>query len=357
MRRAAVPERVFPSLYNLSLWRCTPLGGFTQLTRCRDGDVAPSQTYVPVADEVYIQRSQTVGTVRRRVFLRAALVPYLLLLPALVFLTLFTYWPMAQVLFASLYQRRAIAGEGEFVALGNYGRLLNDPDFLGAFINTALFIGGTVIPSVALGFLFALALRRSGALANLFRAVLFFPTLMPLVAASALFIFIFLPGIGLLDYYLAKLGVQSINWLGHPDIALWSIVMLTIWKNAGYYMLFFLAGLQSLPEDAEEAALIEGANWWQRQWLVVIPMLGPTFAFVTVIAIITAVIQVDHVIVMTKGGPNNATNLLLFYIYQQAHEFYDIGKATAATVVTLGLLLALSALSLRTMENRVHYES
>ncbi|MEM1343573.1 MAG: sugar ABC transporter permease [Pseudomonadota bacterium] len=283
--------------------------------------------------------------------------PYGLLLPALVFLSAFTYWPMVQVAMASLWQRRAIGGERDFVGLGNYARLLEDEDFLGALANSALFSAGTVVPAMMLGFLFALALRQSGALASLYRAILFFPTLMPLVAAAALFIFIFLPGIGLLDYYLAQLGVRSINWLGDPDIALWSLMLLTVWKNAGYYMLFFLAGLQSLPEDAEEAALIEGANWWQRQWFVVIPLLGPTFAFVTVIALITAVIQVDHVIVMTQGGPNNATNLLLYYIYQQAHQFYDLGKATAATVVTLGFLLMLSALSLKTMERRVHYES
>lgn len=288
---------------------------------------------------------------------RTSLRPYLLLAPALLFLALFTYWPMLQVLVASLWSRRAIGGEGEFAGIGNYIRLARDEDFLGALVNTGLFAAGTVIPSIVLGFLFALALRRSGAVASIYRAILFFPTLMPLVAASALFIFIFLPGLGLLDYYLAKLGARSINWLGNPDIALWSLVMLTVWKNAGYYMLFFLAGLQSLPEDAEEAALIEGASWWQRQWFVVIPMLGPTFAFVAVIALINAVIQVDHVIVMTQGGPNNATNLLLYYIFQQAHEFYDLGKATAATVVTLALLLALSLLSLRTMERRVHYES
>ena len=282
---------------------------------------------------------------------------YLLLAPALVFLTTFTYWPMVQVLIQSTEARRTVGGEGSFVGFENYLRLVHDEDFLGALLNTAVFAAGTVLPSILLGFLFALMLRRSSAVASLYRAILFFPTLLPLVGASALFIFIFLPGIGLLDYYLAKLGVRSVNWLGDPDVALWSLVILTVWKNAGYYMLFFLAGLQGLPEDAEEAALIEGASWFQRQWLVVVPMLGPTFAFVAVIALINAVIQVDHVIVMTQGGPNNATNLLLYYIFQQAHEFFDLGKATAATVVTLALLLTLSIASLRTMERRVHYES
>lgn len=283
--------------------------------------------------------------------------PYLLLAPALLFLAAFTYWPMLQVVYASLFARATVGATGEFAGLANYVRIFADADFRGALANSATFAVGTVVPSILLGFLFALALRRSGAMSAFYRAVLFFPTLMPLVAAAALFIFVFMPGIGLLDYYLAKLGVPSVNWLGNPDLALWSLIALTVWKNAGYYMLFFLAGLQALPEDAEEAALIEGAGWLQRQWLVVVPMLGPTFAFVGVIALINAVIQVDHVIVMTQGGPNNATNLLLYYIFQQAHEFYDIGKATAATVVTLALLLALSVTSLRTVERRVHYES
>jgi len=288
---------------------------------------------------------------------RLRLGPYLLLAPALLFLAAFTYWPMLQVIALSLFETRRIGETGAFIGAGNYERIWADADFTGALLNNAVYAAGTVIPSVALGFLFAVALRRSGWVSNLYRAVLFFPTLMPLVAAAALFIFIFLPTIGLLDYYLGKLGARSVNWLGNPDIALWSLILLTVWKNAGYYMLFFLAGLQSLPEDAEEAARIEGATWAQRQWFVVIPMLGPTFAFVGVIALINAIIQIDHVIVMTQGGPNNATNLLLYYIYQQAHEFFDIGKATAATVVTLALLLALSVASLRTMERRVHYAS
>lgn len=287
----------------------------------------------------------------------AALAPYALMAPALLFLCAFTYWPMLQVFQASLFLRKRIGADGVFDGLGNYERLFADADFMGALVNNLVFALATVIPSIVLGFLFALVLRRNSAIASFYRAVLFFPTLLPLVAAAALFIFIFLPGIGLLDYYLAKLGARSVNWLGNPSIALWSLAILTIWKNAGYYMLFFIAGLQSLPADTEEAATIEGPSWVQRQRFVVIPLLGPTFAFVAVIYLISAVTQIDHVIVMTQGGPNNATNLLLYYIYQQAHEFFDIGKATAATVVTLVLLLALSMASLRVMEHRVHYES
>ncbi len=128
--------------------------------------------------------------------------------------------------------------------------------------------------------------------------------------------------------------------------------MLTVWKNAGYYMLFILAGLQAIPDEAKEAALLDGAGPWQRLLYVTLPALRPTFAFVGVIALLNAVTQVDHVFVLTKGGPSDATKLLLFYIYEQAAERYDAGRAAAATVVTLGLLAALTAFSLARVRAR-----
>ena len=134
---------------------------------------------------------------------------------------------------------------------------------------------GTVVPSIILALIFALMLRESTRFSAFMRSALFFPTLIPLVAASALFIFIFLPDIGLLDHYLKKLGARSVNWIGDPSIALSSLIAMTVWKNAGYYMLFFLAGLQGLSKDAEEAAMIEGANLFQRIWYVILPLLGP----------------------------------------------------------------------------------
>ncbi|MEM9147246.1 MAG: sugar ABC transporter permease [Pseudomonadota bacterium] len=205
----------------------------------------------------------------------------------MVFLIAFTYWPMLQVLIASLYARRTIGAEGAYVGAKSYARLVDDADLSGALINTGVFTARTEVPSIVLGYLFAVALRQSRALAGFCRAILFLPTLMLLVAASALFIS--LPTLELLDYCLAKLGARSVNWLGNPDLALASLILLTVWKNAGYFVLFFLEGLQSLPEKVVEPTLIEGASWWQRKWFVVMPMLGPTFAFVPVIGLINAV--------------------------------------------------------------------
>ena len=285
------------------------------------------------------------------------LLPYLLLAPALVFLTLFTYWPFLQAVISSFSSKRRANDIGQFVGFENYYRIFTDVDFTTAAFNNLVYAIGTTGPSIAIALVLALSLRNSSRLNSLLRSVFFFPTLIPLVAASAVFIFVLVPDIGLLDYYLAKLGVRSTNWLGNPDTALASLIGLTIWKNAGYYMLFFLAGLQSIPQDAEEAALLEGANRFQVLYYVTLPLLGPTITFVVVIALIASITQVDHVIVMTQGAPNNATSLLLHYIYQQAHENYDLGKATAATVVSLSVLLAISFLSIRTMERNIHYEN
>ena len=281
---------------------------------------------------------------------RSTLLAFGLLAPSLILLTLFTYWPVAQVFWQSLHNQQKVGGPQAFVGLANFAALFADAAFRKALANNLIYAVGTVIPSLVLALGFAMALARSSRVNALFRSLFFLPVLIPLVAAASIFLFIFLPNAGLLDYHLAKLAISGSNWLGDPDIALWSIMGLTIWKNAGYYMLFFLAGLQAVPADAYEAAILDGANPWQRLRYVTLPYLKPTIGFVLVIGLINVVTQVDHVFVLTKGGPSDSTNLLLFYVYQQAVESYDAGRAAAGTLVMLALLLVVSASSLRTLE-------
>lgn len=271
-----------------------------------------------------------------------------LLTPSLVFLCLFTYWPLAQVAWQSIHEEKR--GQSAFVGWRNFRALFDDAAFQHALVNNLIYAFGTVIPSLVLALSFALALKQSTQFNTLLRSIFFLPVLVPLVAVASLFLFIFLPGIGLIDHYLAKLGIQGANWIGDPDIALYSIMGLTIWKNAGYYMLFFLAGLQTIPPEAYETAVIDGASAWQKLRYVTLPYLRPTIAFVFVIALLNVVTQVDHIFVLTKGGPSDSTNLLLFYVYQQAVERYDLGKAAAATIVSLIFLITLSTLSLRQMD-------
>lgn len=282
--------------------------------------------------------------------------PYALLAPSLIFLVLFTYLPIIRVARDSLYLKRLGDLTDRFVGWENYLRLASDDKFQKAFSNNLFYALGTIVPTVLLSLAFACFLHRSTRFNATIRACLFFPTVIPLAAAAGLWIFIFLPNGGLIDYYLGRLGMPSINWLGNPDLALSALCILTVWKNAGYYMLFYVAGLQTIPQDALEAAILDGANAWQRFWHITLPLLRPTTAFVVVIALINVVTNVDHVIVMTRGGPDNATNLLLYYIFQTQTEFHDPGKATAATVVTLACLLAVSMFGMRTLERGIRDE-
>jgi sn-glycerol 3-phosphate transport system permease protein len=243
------------------------------------------------------------------------------------------------------------------LGLDNYRRLFADGQFGRAAWNNAVYAAGTIAPSLVLALMFALALRDTTRLTTVLRTFVAMPLMIPLVAAAALFSFILLPGEGLLDFYLAKLGLPMINWLGDTDLALGSIIAITVWKNAGYYMLFFLAGLAGVPRELLDAATIDGAGAWRRFRNITLPMLGPTFAFVVLIAILNALTQVDHVVTMTQGGPADATNLLLYYIYQQAAQNYDIGLASSATVISVAALLALSLISFRLIERGIYYES
>ena len=301
--------------------------------------------------ELVVQMAGAGGNVRVARWRARNLLGLALLSPSLVFLASFTYWPTAQVIWQSLHAGSRSAGIS--FRLGSYQALAADSAFRHALWNNAVYAVGTIVPSLVLALAFALTLVHSTRLNALLRSIFFLPVLIPLVAAASLFLFIFLPGVGLLDYYLAKLGVQGANWLGDPDVALYSIIGLTIWKNAGYYMLFFLAGLQAIPPEAYEVALLDGANMWQRLRFVTLPYLRPTLAFVLVIGLLGVITQVDHIFILTKGGPSDSTNLLLFYVYQQAVERYDPGKAAAATVVMLALLLALTTLSLRRLEHNL----
>jgi len=282
---------------------------------------------------------------------RRRLKPFLLLLPSLIFLGAFTYWPVVSVAVDSFFGRRLGEKTAEFAGLGNYLRLAVDPKFTTAALNNLVYIGATVLPSILLALGFALLLQRSTRFTAALRALLFFPTIIPLIGAAALWTFLFLPTVGLIDYYIGRLVPLSINWLGNPDTALASIAMVTVWKNAGYYMLFYIAALQAVPQELIEAAVLDGAGAWQRLRHIVLPLLAPTTAFVAVIALIQAITTVDHVIVMTKGGPDDATNLLLFYIFQTATELHDSGKAAAATVVTLVALFAVSTVGIRVFES------
>ena len=278
------------------------------------------------------------------------------LLPSLIFLATFTYYPILVGLELSLYRATATVHQATFVGFANYAALGSDPIFRQVLRNSAEFWLGTVPVTVGLALGLALLLNRPHILTTAFRTAFFYPTLLPLVGAAAIWLFVYTPGYGLIDVYLRRLLGGGVNWLGSPTLALPAVMLLTIWKNAGYYMLFYLAGLQTIPADLYEAARLEGATGWQQFRAITFPLLGPTTLFVLVIASIGAFQSVDQIWLMTGGGPDNSTNLLLFYVYQVAFMFFDLGKAATLTVFLLGVLMVIAVVSFGLLEKRIYYE-
>lgn len=160
-----------------------------------------------------------------------------------------------------------------------------------------------------------------------------------------------------MNYYLAKLGVPRVEWLYDMDWALPGVMLSWIWKNVGYLTILYLAGLQAIPSDLHEAASVEGAGFWKRLRYVTLPLLGPTTVFVVVVSVINSFQLFDAIHIMTQGGPADRTNVLVYYIYQQAFRFWDIGVASALSVVFVAFLLALIVIVVRSMEQRVFYEA
>ena len=286
------------------------------------------------------------------------LLPWLILSPSLLFLALFTWFPLARSVYDSLFDTRmAAGGEAPFVGSENVLLLFADEAFWQSLVNNLVYLLLTVVPGVALALLLAVALWENHRVNRWLRTAFFFPMIVPMVSAAAVWLFIFMPGMGMLDYYLAKLvGPLNNNWLGNRGSALYALALIGVWKFAGYYMLFFLAGLQGIPASAREAAMMEGASGAQIFFKLTLPLLRPTLSFVVTTALIYSITQIDHVAVMTHGGPDNATSVLLYYIQNLAWETHDLGKASAATFLTLAGLFAFSFLNLKLLERGAHYE-
>ena len=277
-------------------------------------------------------------------------------MPAAILLVGFTHYPAAATLIDSFFSTGTVVRPSRFVGLGNYAALAEDPIFWQVLGNNFWFALGTIPTAIALAMVMALWVNQKLAARALVRMAYFTPTVLPMIAVANIWLFFYTPQIGLLDQVGAALfGLPSRNWLGDADTVLGATMVMVIWKEAGFFMIFYLAALQSLPPELEEAAKIEGASRWYFFWRVTFPLLMPTTLFVLVNATINSFKLVDHLFILTKGGPDNASSLLLYYIYQVAFSFFDTTYAATLTVVLLVLLAVLAVLQFLLIERRVHY--
>ncbi|MBH8566585.1 sugar ABC transporter permease [Nostoc sp. CENA67] len=269
------------------------------------------------------------------------------LTPALILLGVFVIWPIAYVFYLSFTAGSFTSTGIYWIGLKNYWRLLLTPDFGQVVGNTLYFTAATLIPSIVIPLGLAVLLNRSLALRGILRSAYFLPSIISLVAAGLGFRWLF-QNTGPVNALLNLFGIAPIAWLGDTFWAMPVVIIMTVWKQLGFNMVVFLAGLQAIPSSRYEAAELDGANAWQQFWHITLPGLRPTVIFVAVTTAIFTLRSFEQVFVMTGGGPLNSTNLLVYYIYQEAFAQFDFGYAAAAATLLLAVTLVLVYLQLRT---------
>lgn len=281
---------------------------------------------------------------------------WLLLLPAFVFLVAFTHLPAITTLWNSFYTTPRGRRPSRWAGLENYQEMLADPVFWKVLSNNIWFAVGTIPTSIFLALVMALWVNKQMLGRSFVRMAYFTPTVLPMIAVANIWLFFYTPGFGLIDQITGLFGAGQSNILGQTDTALIGVIIVTIWKEAGFFMIFYLAALQTIPPSLIEAARIEGAGPWTIFRRVTFPLLMPTTLFVSINAVVNSFRMVDHIFILTGGGPDNASSLLLFYIYEVAFRFWDTAYAATLTVVLLVILCILAIGQFFLFDRKVHYK-
>ena len=295
------------------------------------------------------------GRPRRRLQLRNDLTAWGLLAPTLVFMLAFSIYPILRSVILSFFRLELGMREAEFIGVDNYTYLFGSRVFWKVMRNTGVSALLTVVPTMVLGRLLALAVNRSTKLVPLLRTAYFYPVVMPMIAAACVWKFFYMPDIGLISQGLSAIGVPEQNFLSSPTLVLPALAVVYIWKDSGYLMVFWLSGLQNIDQQLYEAASIDGASRIRSFFSITLPLLMPTFLFVSTMAVTNSLKLVDHIMIMTEGAPSNGSTTLLYYIYLNAFNNFDQGVASTLTTIMLVVMLAVTMLQYLSTDNRIHY--
>ena len=287
--------------------------------------------------------------------LRNNLIAWLLVAPSLIFMLIFTVYPVFRSVYLSLTKYRLGMQAPEFIGLENYINLAGSSLFWKVMGNTLYFALITIIPSMVVGLFLATIVNRKSRLTGFVRTAYFYPVVMPMIAIASIWMFIYMAKNGLFDQMLVSLGLEPMNVLSSKATVLPAMAFMYVWKEAGYLMVFFLSGIQSISDEVNEAARIDGADSWTIFRKITLPLLAPTFLFVSTIALTNSFKLVDHVVIMTEGAPNNASTLLLYYIYQQGFTNFNYGVSSALTTVMLVLLMVVALPRFLSQDKKIHY--
>ncbi len=291
----------------------------------------------------------------RRVTFNNKLLPYLLLAPQLAVTLVFFFWPAGQAIQMSVMEQDAFGLSKTFVGLANFKELFADAEYLKTFWRTLIFSGAVAFCALVPALLFAVMAERIVRGATFYRTVLVLPYAIAPAVAGVLWLFMFNPSVGIVAYWLKKMGIDWNPKLDGND-AMILVVMAAAWKQISYNFLFFLAGLQSIPKALLEAASIDGAGEWRKFRTIVFPLLSPTTFFLLVVNIVYAFFDTFGIIdAVTSGGPAKATEVLVYKVYYDGVVALNLGTSSAQSVILMAIVILLTAIQFRYVEKKVHY--
>lgn len=275
--------------------------------------------------------------------------PYMFLLPAGIVLLIFFFLPFFQTIGLSFFNYSHSIYSPDFAGIKNYIDILHNPVFYKVMWNTILYLV-VAVPILAIFPLFlAVLINQKIRGITLYKILIYLPVIVSIVVAAIAFKWLYAQD-GILNYFMQLLHLNKIGWLTDPKYAIYSVIIVTIWKGIGYYMMIYLASLLSVPKELYEACDIDGANFWQKHLTVTVPHLMPTIALVTTISSISAMKIFAEIYVMTKGGPLDSTKTIVYYIYEKAFENLDLGYASAMAVILLIIVMIFSLLNIFVFE-------
>lgn len=276
-------------------------------------------------------------------------------LPAMLPLSLFWFFPLGYIIYLSFMEWDFMSPDKLFVGLSNYRALLDNPAFYQSLRVSLLFCLGSVIPVIVLGLAFALLLNRNMKGGAIYRLLMFSPWVTPTVAVSIVWSWIYEPEVGMANTLLRAFGMEGVRWLEDPAWALVAVLIVTVWKSAGWGMVFYLVALRNVPSELLEAAELDGAGSWRKFMNVTLPLISPTTFFLIIVQIISALQAYDQINVLTQGGPAGSTRTLLYLYYQSAFDSFQIGEASAVAITLIISCMALSLLSFGVGRKTVYY--
>jgi len=291
----------------------------------------------------------------KRTVFQSRVLPYVLLAPQLIITLIFFVWPAAQAIRQSFLRQDPFGLKETFVWFANYTRLLDDPDYLNALGATFVFSVGVTVLSMTLSLMFAVCVNRVLRSGRFYTTLLVWPYAVAPAAAGLLWWFMFNPSIGIIPYFLTFVGYEWNHRL-HTGDAMVLIIVAAAWKQISYNFLFFVAGLQSVPQSLSEAAAIDGAGPFKRFWTVIFPLLSPTTFFLAVINITYAMFDTFGIVdATTSGGPSQSTNILVYKVYADGFIGLNLGPTAAQSVILMLIVVVLTVVQFRWIERKVQY--